>query len=104
MNYPNKISRSLMVLGIVFSSACTDLKTDEVDSLVVNNAGGSATGNPGDLLTSAYKDLSTFADQQNVYALYEHTTDEMIPPTRGVDWGDNGVWRTLYQHTWDPNH
>ena len=28
----------------------------------------------------------------------------MIPPTRGVDWGDNGVWRTLDQHTWDATH
>ncbi|MEM7297748.1 MAG: RagB/SusD family nutrient uptake outer membrane protein [Bacteroidota bacterium] len=28
----------------------------------------------------------------------------MIPPTRGVDWGDNGVWRTLHAHTWDPTH
>jgi len=28
----------------------------------------------------------------------------LIPPTRGVDWSDNGVWRSLYTHTWDPSH
>lgn len=33
-----------------------------------------------------------------------HPSDEMIPPTRGVDWSDNGVWRTLHAHTWDPTH
>jgi len=36
--------------------------------------------------------------------MMEHTTDELIPPTRGVDWSDNGVWRSLYQHNWDPAH
>jgi hypothetical protein len=34
----------------------------------------------------------------------EVTTDELLVPTRGTDWGDNGVWRTLHVHTWDANH
>ena len=55
-------------------------------------------------LSSAYGDLAGFTDQANLYALLTHTSDEMIPPTRGVDWGDNGVWRTLHAHTWDPTH
>ncbi len=28
----------------------------------------------------------------------------MIPPTRGTDWGDNGIWRSLHAHTWDATH
>jgi starch-binding outer membrane protein, SusD/RagB family len=40
----------------------------------------------------------------NLYALTEVTTDELMVPTRGTDWGDNGVWRTLHQHTWGPTH
>ena len=43
-------------------------------------------------------------DQANLYALTEVTTDEQVVPTRGTDWGDNGVWRTLHQHTWGPTH
>jgi hypothetical protein len=42
--------------------------------------------------------------QDNLYALTEVTTDELMVPTRGTDWGDNGVWRTLHQHTWSATH
>jgi starch-binding outer membrane protein, SusD/RagB family len=43
-------------------------------------------------------------DQGGLYALTEVTTDELLVPTRGTDWGDNGVWRTLHQHTWSSTH
>ena len=102
-----KISTFLLfgVLGLFAFSACTDLKPDEKDSIVSSDAtGGFVPGDPTQLLISAYKDLGAFTDQNNIYALYDHTSDEMIPPTRGVDWGDNGVWRTLHQHTWDATH
>ncbi|MEO1518503.1 MAG: RagB/SusD family nutrient uptake outer membrane protein [Bacteroidota bacterium] len=90
------------VVSMVFS--CTDLKVDEVDSRVTESATGEFTGNGPDLLASAYNDLSTFTAQENTYSLFTHSSDIMIPPTRGVDWGDNGVWRTLHAHTWDPTH
>ncbi|MCE7066353.1 RagB/SusD family nutrient uptake outer membrane protein [Dyadobacter sp. CY326] len=97
----------VMVTGVCMAtlSACTDLVTDEKDS-VVNKVveGNFAPVNVVEALSSAYKDLSTYSDQAGIYALGEHTTAEMIPPTRGVDWGDNGVWRTLDQHTWDASH
>jgi hypothetical protein len=93
-------------LSVFMMSACTDLINDEKDSIVRANEGGGgfSPGNPTELLVSAYKDLSAYTDQGNMYSLGEHTTAEMIPPTRGVDWGDNGVWRTLDQHTWDATH
>ncbi|MEO1715155.1 MAG: RagB/SusD family nutrient uptake outer membrane protein, partial [Bacteroidota bacterium] len=56
------------------------------------------------LLEAAYNDLSTFTAQEDVYSLFDHSSDEMIPPTRGVDWGDNGVWRLLHTHNWDATH
>ncbi len=93
------------LMGLFALGACTDLKVDEKDSIVIDDTGGS-TGNVNvaALLESAYKDLEFFINQDRVYSLYAHTSDEMIPPTRGVDWGDNGVWRTLHQHTWDATH
>lgn len=93
-------------LAIILSlAACTDLSTNEIDSKVESSAGGGAgTIDPTEGLISAYKDLGAYTDQANIYALYEHTSDELIPPTRGVDWSDNGVWRSLYTHTWDPTH
>jgi len=43
-------------------------------------------------------------DQANFFALNEVSTDETLVPTRGTDWGDNGIWRTLHAHTWSPTH
>jgi starch-binding outer membrane protein, SusD/RagB family len=85
-------------------SSCTDLVSVEKDSIIVQNKGGEAGGDATALLEGAYKDLGAYTDQANIYSLGAHTSGEMIPPTRGVDWGDNGVWRTLDQHTWDPTH
>ncbi|OJV17524.1 MAG: RagB/SusD family nutrient uptake outer membrane protein [Dyadobacter sp. 50-39] len=96
-----------LVAGVVvaFMSGCTDLVNDEMDSVVGQvGAEGFVKVNVPEALASAYKDLSTYSDQAGIYALGEHVTAEMIPPTRGVDWGDNGVWRTLDQHTWDASH
>lgn len=102
----NNIYKILLAsTGLAFMSACTDLVNDEKDSIVRTSAGGTFTpGDPAALLESAYKDLGAYTDQANIYALGVHTTAEMIPPTRGVDWGDNGVWRTLDAHTWDATH
>jgi starch-binding outer membrane protein, SusD/RagB family len=92
-----------MALTMLVSS-CTDLVNVEKDSIVIKSVGGADKLDPTALLEGAYKDLGAFTDQANIYALGQHTSGEMIPPTRGVDWGDNGVWRTLDQHTWDPTH
>ena len=91
-------------IGALTFQACTDLEPNEKDSLIVNPTAGGAAGNPTDLLASAYKDLDIFAAQDHIYALTEHTTDEMMGPTRGTDWGDNGILRTLHAHTWDASH
>ncbi|MBS1554305.1 MAG: RagB/SusD family nutrient uptake outer membrane protein [Bacteroidetes bacterium] len=39
-----------------------------------------------------------------VISLSEITTDELIAPTRGTDWYDDGVWLQLHQHRWTGNH
>ncbi len=105
MNYIKFSNKFLLAfLAVSMFSACTDLEVEEKDSVVVQGADGFKAGNPTDLLVASYKNLGAFTDQQNIYALYEQSTDEMIPPTRGVDWGDNGVWRTLHTHAWDPTH
>ena len=103
----NKFFKISMVvlLGLFMFGSCTDLVLTEKDSVVIDDAGGSVNpSDPAALLESSYKDLDFFINQDRVYSLYDHTSDEMIPPTRGVDWGDNGVWRTLHQHTWDATH
>jgi starch-binding outer membrane protein, SusD/RagB family len=97
--------RLLTIVALVFiGNSCTDLLSEEKDSIVITGTGTSGSNDAASLLEGAYKDLGAYTDQNNIYALGQHTSAEMIPPTRGVDWGDNGVWRTLDQHTWDATH
>jgi starch-binding outer membrane protein, SusD/RagB family len=58
---------------------------------------------PGSLGT-IYDELNNFIGQGNWFAMSEHSTDELMGPTRGTDWDDFGTWRKLHQHSWDANH
>ncbi|WP_235296463.1 RagB/SusD family nutrient uptake outer membrane protein [Portibacter marinus] len=105
-----KILKNILILflgmSVVFS--CTDLETELLDSEAGADANNEFIKYTEDraleFLQSSYNSLATFTDQNNIYALGTHTSDELIPPTRGVDWGDNGVWRTLHAHNWDATH
>jgi len=101
-----KMKRIMIATGcLAMLAGCTDLVTKEVDSrVVVTSASGTTNVNPTDALEGSYNALGAFADQASIYSLLEHTSDELIPPTRGVDWSDNGVWRSLYTHNWDASH
>jgi starch-binding outer membrane protein, SusD/RagB family len=94
-------------LALMLIAPSCDLEIDETDSLLTKGESAVFNGikNPGASLDQIYNDISGQAgDQANLYALTEVTTDELMVPTRGTDWGDNGVWRTLHQHTWSPTH
>jgi hypothetical protein len=65
-------------------------------------AGGGGSANAAALLKNVYASMRvTYQDQGQVFALFEQPTDELIAPTRGPDWDDNGVWRVLHLHKWD---
>jgi hypothetical protein len=98
--------KSFAIVGsLALLGACTDLNVKETDSRVVTTTAGVFTGvDATATLTSAYTDLRQWGDQANIYALNEVASDELLVPTRGTDWGDNGVWRTIHQHTWDATH
>lgn len=106
MNY-SKFTKFMLLstMALFVVSACTNLDVSERDSIVLEDTGnGAVVGDATSLLASAYVDLGAYTDQANIYSLFDHSSDEMIPPTRGTDWGDDGVWRTLHQHTWDAGH
>lgn len=100
--------RSSILFGAFLGfTACTDLELEETDSIFREDSGGEFTG-VSDVSSALANNYNAIRDQlntqENLYALQEVTTDEMVVPTRGTDWGDNGLWRSLHQHTWDPNH
>ncbi len=100
-------SSLLIVLSLLLVVSCTDLEIEESDSSIADSE-TEFTGieQPGPFLENLYSgDLKGIVEnQQDLYALNEVTSDELLVPTRGTDWGDNGIWRKLHEHTWDDQH
>lgn len=94
------IMSAVVVISMTALTSCTNLVSKEEDSIVKNSETGFTAGDPTALLASAYKDLGAYQYHGNIFGLGEVPTAEMLCPTRGVDWSDNGVWRQLEQHTW----
>lgn len=101
---------SFIAIAITSLSGCTKLDeklNGQLTEAEVNALSGGGSGKPDytALLNSVYITLyGPWSNQNNIFALQEHTTDEMIGPTRGGDWDDNGNWRVLHAHLWDANH
>lgn len=103
--YTNRIWVAAVMLSLIASSCSLDIQ--QTDSLITEGASDVFNGvaDPAASLTNIYGSISGQAgDQANLYAMTEVTTDELLVPTRGTDWGDNGVWRTLHAHTWGSTH
>ncbi len=83
---------------------CTNLDDKVLDRLSADELAGLGSVTAADALQSVYSQLNSLTDQANVYAMQEHSTDEMMGPTRGTDWSDFGTWRRLHQHSWDATH
>ncbi|MCM4156560.1 RagB/SusD family nutrient uptake outer membrane protein [Gramella sp. AN32] len=99
------LSGSLILATTLLS--CTDLEIEGTDSIIIDatEAGFQGVSDPTSFVGNAYNSLNGYiGDQANLYALSEVTTDEALVPTRGSDWGDNGIWRQLHQHEWRPDH
>lgn len=99
-------SRFIPVLTAVtvLSISCSKLdpKLEAPNSIAPNTAGGAPTA-PS--IAAVYEQLNQLTGGQgNWFGLQEHSTDEIMGPTRGTDWDDFGTWRRLHLHTWGPDH
>ncbi|MEZ4828894.1 MAG: RagB/SusD family nutrient uptake outer membrane protein [Bacteroidia bacterium] len=104
-----KLKRILIIFSVMtfFSLGCTDLVETLNDDLTGQAAQDfiKARTDVSALLQASYEGLRLpYQDQSRFWAAQEHTSDEVIGPTRGPDWDDNGVWRVLHDHTWTPEH
>lgn len=92
-------------LSLFLFGACTDLNEKKVlydqvtqDNFFKTDAEYVAA------LGAAYTNLyGSFGNADNIMPLQEVTTDEMVVPTRGADWGDGGHWVRLKTHTYNPD-
>lgn len=97
------LSVFLLTLGVLFS--CTDLEVEETDSILAPGFEGLTAEVASSSVTNMYNSLNGYiGDQGNLFALSEVTSDALLIPTRGSDWGDNGLWRQLHQHSWTADH
>jgi starch-binding outer membrane protein, SusD/RagB family len=86
----------LIILFVAFAFSCTKLDERFRSEVEQSNEGITATG----LLVNAYNALNGPYQFGDLWHAQEQTSDEIIAPTRGPDWDDNGQWRVLHAHTW----
>ncbi|WP_460635843.1 RagB/SusD family nutrient uptake outer membrane protein [Larkinella harenae] len=95
----------LMMAGAYVLNGCTNLTENVLDEA---SASGLSDRQAADgIVAPIYARLPDIFLHTNYFALQEITTDEAILPYRGgTDWGDNGIYLALHQHTHtstDPN-
>lgn len=92
----------ILIAGLLFSVfSCT--KLDESAFLfdkVTGDQFGQTDLEVSSLVGAAYSNLAGIGGNNHYIPLNEVTTDEMIVPTRGADWGDGGHWVRLKRHTY----
>lgn len=90
-------------MGVGLLTGCTKLDEKLNAELTLEEAQEIADING--LLRGCYNSFrGPFQDQTGVFALQDMSSDDCIGPTRGGDWDDNGVWRVLHTHSWDPEN
>jgi starch-binding outer membrane protein, SusD/RagB family len=99
----NRITIILTFAVLLIAGSCTKLNEDLRDPLYVNPKTAGGAPSPSSL-SKVYEQLNQLIGNGNFYAMQEHTTDELLGPTRGTDWDDFGTWRKLHLHTWDGSH
>ncbi|MEM7382232.1 MAG: RagB/SusD family nutrient uptake outer membrane protein [Bacteroidota bacterium] len=102
----NQVGWVSAVVAALFIS-CTDLEIEGTDSIISEESGEGFTGlaDAAASLDQLYTDVGgNFGNQERMYGMSEVASDELLVPTRGTDWGDNGIWRAYHNHTWDASH
>ncbi len=99
----------LLAIWAITIISCSDLEIEETDRIIDRSTteGGIFNGveNVPASLDNIFNRLGPSLIGVGDYnGLQEITTDEQIVPTRGTDWGDNGLWRNLHTHSWDASH
>lgn len=101
MNFMKKTISGLALAGLLVLGSCTDLEEQVFDEVITSEL-ASGPGSENTIIAPVYGSLRETANFTGAFALNMHSSDELQGPTRGTDWDDNGVWRVLHTHDWDP--
>jgi starch-binding outer membrane protein, SusD/RagB family len=94
---------AFITFGFLSCSKLDEKLDDRLTLKQVEEATKGVTVDVSSLLTEVYNSLLNFNGGGDVN-MPEHVSDELLAPTRGGDWDDNGAWRALFQHKWDADH
>jgi hypothetical protein len=89
-------------LLLLIGGSCTNLTETPHDALTPENA----FHTDAEILAGVAGIYAALRPQDNnvgYMSVEEVTTDELIVPTRGSDWFDNGQWLEMHRQTWSPN-
>lgn len=101
-----KIYSLLFLCSFAVLEGCTDLQEEVLDETL--SAAKLTDKQAADgIIAPVYARLPDIFLHTNYFAIQEISTDEAILPYRGgTDWGDNGIYLAMHQHTYqstDPN-
>ena len=98
-----KILYALTIALSVFYVSCTDLEPEVYSDVFI----GDYYKTPeqfSTLIANAYAQMAGeygYVYREGYWSLQEYTSDEVVVPTRGTDWYDNGVPIKMHTHTWE---
>src|SRR5438445_2118573 len=92
----------LCTLLLVPMQGCTDLTETPISSITPSNF-FHAEGEVLAALAGVYAGLRNTAGEGEYWGVSEVSTDEIVVPTRGSDWFDNGTWLETHRQTWSAN-
>ena len=98
-----RLTALLLILALPFAIAACDSQLEQETFGQIEQ--GQFPSNASEFRSSA---AAAYAPLRNIqfspFNIVEHTSDEVMVPTRGGDWADGGQWRRLTQHEWTPTH
>lgn len=99
----NIVKYSFIASLLLLCWSCSDLNEQILDESL--SGGASESDIIESCVAPAYALLPDFFKHTRYFALQEISSDEAILPYRGgQDWGDNGIYIELHQHTYTPVH
>jgi hypothetical protein len=93
-----RINKILALGFLMVSQACTDL-TEKTYDVIPTDSFGKTPAQQAALIGPLYNSVGNYWG--NLFWV-QPSTDEMVIPTRGGDWGDGGQHVRMYTHTWEP--
>lgn len=99
----------LQAILAIMTIACSDLEIEGKDRIIDTSTAEGGIFNGVESVPASLDNIFNRLGPSLIVigdfnGLQEVSTDEQVVPTRGTDWGDNGLWRNLHTHSWDSSH